>query len=119
MSASRTSTAARAPKSTAGADLARMRRAPTHPGEILLKEFLEPHGFGAQAAAAKAMGMSKVRLNQIIGGHRAMTAETCVLVAALTGTSPQFWAHLQADHDVWRALRTVDTTKVEKLKAPA
>ena len=110
MSRSKTSTAASKPKS--GADLGRMRHPPTHPGEMFEEEYRKPSGI-SQAEAARRMGMSTNRLNEIVAGKRGVTAETAVLFAALTGGSPQFWLHLQADYDLWHALRDVDTSKVE------
>ena len=117
MSASKTSTAASKPKD--GADLAGMRRAPTHPGEIFEEEFRKPSAI-SQAEAARRMGMSANRLNEIVAGKRGVTAETAILIAALTGTSPTFWLHLQADHDLWHALQTTKTADIPPMeKTPA
>jgi addiction module HigA family antidote len=93
-----------------------MRRAPTHPGELFEEEYRKPSGI-SQAEAARRMGMSTNRLNEIVVGKRAMTAETAVLVGALTRTNPRMWLHLQADHDLWHALQETDTTGIEA--APA
>jgi addiction module HigA family antidote len=89
-----------------------MRREPTHPGEMFIEEWLKPQGYGAQAAAARAMKMSTNRLNEICAKKRGVTPETAVLMGALTGTDPRVWLHLQADYDLWHALRTTDVTKV-------
>lgn len=102
MSPSKTSTAGVKP--SAGADLARMRRAPTHPGEMFEEEYRKPSGI-SQAEAARRMGMSTNRLNEIVAGKRSVTADTAILIGALTATSPRFWLHLQADHDLWQALQ--------------
>jgi addiction module HigA family antidote len=112
MSALKTSTAAAKPE--AGADLGRMRRPPTHPGEMFEEEFRKPSGI-SQAEAARRMGMSTNRLNEIVAGKRGMTAETAVLVGALTGTDPRVWLHLQADHDLWHALRSTDVNPAATL----
>jgi addiction module HigA family antidote len=108
-SASNTSTVGSKPKT--GADLARMRRAPTHPGEMFEEEYRKPSAI-SQAEAARRMGMSANRLNEIIAGKRGVTAETAILFAALTETSPTFWLHLQADHDLWHALKTTKTPRI-------
>lgn len=113
MSRSRTTTVG----SSGAMDLSRMRRSPTHPGEIFLKEFLEPLGYGAQARAARTMGMSTVRLNEVCTGKRPVTPETALLIAAATGTSAQMWLHLQADYDLWHLMQEFDTSKVERLTA--
>jgi addiction module HigA family antidote len=112
MSSSKTSTAASRP--SGGADLLRMRRAPTHPGEVFEEEWRKPSAL-SQAEAARRMGMSANRLNEIVAGKRAVTAETAVLFAALTGTSPQVWLHLQTDYDLWHALRDTDTSTIAPL----
>jgi addiction module HigA family antidote len=93
-----------------------MRRPPTHPGEILLKDILEPLGRGAQTEAARRMGITLNRLNEILIGKRGVSAESAVLIGAVTGTSPQMWMRLQADYDLWHAMQTVDTSKIKPLK---
>lgn len=112
-SASKTTTVAN--KAERGADLGRMRRPPTHPGEIFEEEWRKPSGV-SQAEAARRMGMSTNRLNEIVAGKRGVTAETAVLIGALTGTSPQIWLHLQADYDLWHALRKTDTSSISVIK---
>ena len=115
-SGSKTTTAAKRRERLGGPDLAKMVRPPTHPGEVLLKEFLEPLGYGAQGAAADAMGMSRNRLNEIVMERRPVTAESAVLIGALTGTDPRMWLHMQADRDLWQAMHDVDVTKIQPLK---
>ena len=66
------------------------------PGEILLDEFLKPLGM-TQAAAARALGMSTVRLNELVRDKRGVTADTALRLAQLFKTTPQFWMHMQAN----------------------
>src|SRR3954465_8159633 len=73
------------------------------PGEILLEEFLKPLGIG-QADAARRLGVSLNRLNEIILGKRGVTADTALRLARLLETSPQFWMRLQADWDLHQAM---------------
>jgi addiction module HigA family antidote len=120
MSASKTSTAAtRADAPIGGADLRRMRREPTHPGKVFLEEFLKPIGYGGQSEAARRMGMSVNRLNEIVGKKRPVTPESAVLMAAVSGTDPRLWLHMQADYDLWHALRNVDTAKIAPMSVDA
>jgi antitoxin HigA-1 len=79
-------------------------RPPTHPGEMLLKEFLEPLGV-SQAEAAKRMRIPFQRLNSIVRGRRGVSAETAILLAALTDWDAEIWLTLQAKWDLWHALR--------------
>lgn len=83
-------------------DLARMRRPPTHPGEMLLEEFLRPLGL-SQAEAAVRMRMTANRLNEIVRGKRGVTADTAWRLAGLLGTSPEVWMNLQMQWDLWHA----------------
>jgi len=74
------------------------------PGEILLEEFLTPVGLG-QVEAARRLGISLNRLNEIILGKRGITADTALRLARLLKTSPQFWMRLQADWDLYQAMQ--------------
>ena len=85
-------------------DVRRMKRAPTHPGEILAREFLGPMGL-TQAEAARRMGISTNRLNELVRGKRGVTAATAIRLASLLGTSPELWLNLQATWDLWQAYR--------------
>jgi antitoxin HigA-1 len=73
------------------------------PGEMLLEEFLKPMGLG-QVEAARRLGVSLNRLNEIILGKRGVTADTALRLARLFKMSPQFWMRLQADWDLHQAL---------------
>ena len=74
------------------------------PGEILLEEFLKPMDVG-QVEAAKDLGVSLNRLNEIVLGKRRITADTALRLARYLETSPQFWMRLQADWDLHQALQ--------------
>jgi addiction module HigA family antidote len=73
------------------------------PGEILLEEFMKPMGIG-QVEAARRLGISLNRLNEIILGKRGVSADTALRLAQLLKTSPQFWMRLQADWDLHQAM---------------
>jgi addiction module HigA family antidote len=70
---------------------------------MLLEEFLKPMGIG-QVAAARRLGISLNRLNEIVLGKRGITADTALRLARLLKTSPQFWMRLQADWDLHEAI---------------
>ena len=74
-------------------------RIPTHPGEILLEEFLEPFGI-TQVDLAHHIGVPIQRVNEIVRGKRGVTPETAWLLAGAFGTTPEFWIHLQTAHDL-------------------
>jgi antitoxin HigA-1 len=73
------------------------------PGELLLEEFLKPMGIG-QVEAARRLGISLNRLNEIVLGKRGISADTALKLARLFKMSPQFWMRLQADWDLHQAL---------------
>lgn len=84
-------------------------RTPTSPGEILEEEFLKPMGL-TQVELAKRMGVPIQRLNTVVTGKRAVTAETAILLAGALGTSPNFWMNLQTNLDLWRAAHELAKT---------
>jgi addiction module HigA family antidote len=71
---------------------------------MLLKEFLEPSELG-QVEAAKRLGISLNRLNEIVLGKRGITPDIALRLAKLFKMSPQFWIRLQADWDLHQALK--------------
>jgi len=81
---------------------ATMKRRPTPPGEMLLEEFLKPAGI-TQLALAKKMGVPIQRVNGIVAGRRAVTAETAILLSRALGTTPALWLNLQVAVDLWDA----------------
>ncbi len=90
-------------------------QAPTHPGEMLLEEFLKPLGI-TQSAFAIRLGVSFPRLNEIIRGRRAVTPNTALRLARVTGMSADFWLGLQQDWDLWHALRSDQASAIEALE---
>jgi addiction module HigA family antidote len=76
-------------------------RVPTHPGEILLEEFLSPMNV-SQVAFAAHIGVPIQRVNEIVRGKRGITPETAWLFAQALGTSPEFWLNLQSNYDLVR-----------------
>jgi addiction module HigA family antidote len=90
-------------------------RIPTHPGEILLEEFLKPLGM-SQVAFAVHIGVTTQRINEIVRGKRGVTPDTAWLFAQAFGTTPEFWLNLQAAYDL---ARTRPTRSVERIRAAA
>ncbi|MFP5306583.1 MAG: HigA family addiction module antitoxin [Gammaproteobacteria bacterium] len=77
-----------------------------HPGEVLLEEFLLPMGI-SQNALARAIGVPPRRINEIVLGKRAISADTAIRLAGYFGTSEKFWMGLQADFDLEEARQTL------------
>jgi addiction module HigA family antidote len=75
------------------------RLPPIHPGEVLLEDFMKPLGL-SQYRVAKDIGVSPLRIGQIVHGKRSITADTALRLARYFGTSPNVWLRLQARYDL-------------------
>lgn len=75
------------------------RFSPVHPGEVLLEEFLKPLGL-SQYRVAKDTSVPPRRINEIVHGQRAITADTALRLARYFGTSERFWMNLQSRYDL-------------------
>jgi antitoxin HigA-1 len=89
-------------------------RPPTHPGEMLLEEFLKPLEV-SQSAFAIRLGVSFPRLNEIIHGKRGMTPDTALRLERVLGMPADFWLGLQLDWDLWHAMRSQDADIIARL----
>ncbi len=89
-------------------------RPPTHPGEMLLEEFLKPLGM-SQSAFAIQLGVSFPRLNEVVNAKRAVTPDTALRLAQVTGMSADFWLGLQQDWDLWHAVRSEEAVAIGRL----
>ena len=88
------------------------KRIPTHPGKMLLEEFLMPLGM-TQAGLARHLGIPIQRVNEIIRGKRGITPETAWLLSRAFGTTPRLWLNLQAAYDL---AKTHPRKKVKRVK---
>jgi antitoxin HigA-1 len=96
-----------------------MKKLPNiHPGEVLLEEFLNPLGL-SQNAIARAIGVPPRRVNEIVLGKRAVSADTALRLATFFGTSEGFWLGLQADYDLEEARHLIgkQLLQVEQARA--
>ena len=80
-------------------------RIPTHPGEMLLEEFLAPSGL-TQRDLADAIHVPYQRINEIINGHRGITPATALRLSKFFGVSADFWMNLQLRWDLYQAQQT-------------
>jgi addiction module HigA family antidote len=87
-------------------------RSPTHPGEMLLEEFLTPMGL-TQRELAEAIHVPYQRINEIINGRRGVTPSTALRLAKFFGMSADFWINLQLRWDLFQ----VQQAEQETLKA--
>ena len=80
-------------------------RQPTHPGEMLLEEFLTPMGI-TQQELANAIHVPYQRINEIVRGRRGVTPSTALRLAKFFGVSADFWLNLQLRWDLYNAQQT-------------
>lgn len=95
-------------------------RAPTHPGEMLLREFLEPLGL-TQGDVAARIGVPYQRVNELVNGRRGVTPSTALRLARLFGTTPDLWLNLQLRWDLFHAEREESEAlgQIKKLRRSA
>lgn len=85
---------------------------PIHPGEILSEDFMKPRNL-SQNALARALNVPPRRINEIVQGKRAITADTALRLARYFGTTAELWTGLQADYDL-RLARQEKERQIER-----
>ncbi len=79
---------------------------PTHPGEMLREDFLPDYGLTV-SSFAKALGVSRQTVNELLRGRRAVSPEMALRLSRLFGNSPEFWLNAQRAVDLWDAARNI------------
>lgn len=80
----------------------KLTRRPTHPGEILREDFMPDYGLTA-GELAKALGVSRQTIYQLLNEKRSLSASLAVRLARFFGNTPEFWLNLQRGVDIWEA----------------
>ncbi|MCA9929658.1 MAG: HigA family addiction module antidote protein [Anaerolineales bacterium] len=95
-----------------------MKRRPTHPGEMLREDFLPDYGLTA-TSLARAIGVSRQSINELLRERRRLTPEMALRLARLFGNSPEFWLNAQRAVDLWNAARAIknDVARIQPLTA--
>src|SRR3972149_2956278 len=88
---------------------------PTHPGEMLLKEFLKPICMSQTELAAK-IGVSYPRINQLIHGKRGISPDTALRLEQLFGMEAQFWLNLQLTWDLYHLIHSSAAKRIRRIK---
>jgi addiction module HigA family antidote len=78
----------------------KMKRRPTHPGEMLREDFLPDYRLTVSSLAV-ALGVSRQTINELLRGRRALSPEMSLRLARLFGNSPEFWLNAQRAVDLW------------------
>ena len=89
--------------------------ASTHPGEMLLEEFLKPLGM-SQAELAEKIGVSYPRINELVRGKWGITPDTALRLERLFGMEAQFWLNLQLAWDLYHMIHSPAAKKIRKIK---
>ena len=95
----------------------RIKRRPTHPGEMLREDFLPDNGLTV-SHFAEAMGVSRQSINELLRGRRAVSPEMSLRLARLFGNSPEFWLNAQRAVDLWDAAQAIkkDVARIKPLR---
>ncbi len=88
---------------------------PTHPGEMILEEFLRPLDM-TQSELAERLGVSFPRVNEVIHGKRGITPDTALRLERLFGMEAQFWLNLQLVWDLYHAKHSPSSKDIAKIK---
>lgn len=93
-----------------------MKRSPTHPGEMLREDFLPDYGLTV-SSLAKAIGVSRQSINELIRERRSVSPEMALRLARLFGNSPEFWLNAQSAVDLWKASQAIkdDVSRIKQL----
>jgi addiction module HigA family antidote len=92
----------------------KMKRRPTHPGEILREDFIPDYGLTV-SGLAKALGVSRQTVNELLRERRALSPEMALRLSRLFGNTPEFWINLQRTLDLWDAEEAIKA-EVRKIK---
>jgi addiction module HigA family antidote len=97
---------------------AKMKRRPTHPGEMLREDFLKDYDLTV-VQLAEAVGVSRQSINELLRGRRAVSPEMSLRLARLFGNSPEFWLNAQRAVDLWDAARAIekDVKRIKPLRS--
>ena len=100
------------------ANKTRMKRRPTHPGEMLREEFLPDYDLTV-SGLAEALGVSRQSINELLRERRAVSPEMALRLARLFGNSPEFWLNAQRAVDLWDAAQAIkgDVARIRPLNA--
>lgn len=90
-------------------------RAPTHPGEMLLEEFLKPLGI-SQVELAERIDVSYPRVNEIVHGKRSVTPDTALRLERFLGVTAGFWLNLQLAWDLYRTSHSPAAREIQRIK---
>ncbi len=84
---------------------------PAHPGEVLSLLYLEPLSM-SMITLARRLGVPRTRIERLVNGHTALSADTAMRLATFFGTTPEYWLNLQRAWDVARARNSVDVSGI-------
>lgn len=89
---------------------------PSHPGEVLQELYLAPLDLSA-IALAKRIHVPRTRIERLVRGETALSADTAMRLAKVFGTTPEYWMNLQRAWDLARARETIDVSNIKPLAA--
>ncbi len=96
----------------------KMKRRPTHPGEMLREDFLGDYQLSV-SQLAEAVGVSRQSINELLRGRRSVSPEMSLRLARLFGNSPEFWLNAQCAVDLWDAGQAIkkEVSRIKPLRS--
>ncbi len=88
---------------------------PSHPGEVLKELFLDPLGMSSGALASE-LKVPRTRIERLVKGETAVTADTALRLSRFFGNTAEFWMNLQRAHDLHEARQRVDVSDIKPMK---
>ncbi len=95
-----------------------INRAPIHPGEILLEEFMKPYGM-TQTEIARRISVSRKHISELVNQRKGISTDIALRLSRLFGTSPELWLNGQIAWDVWHAVRGEAASKLKSIEPVA
>jgi antitoxin HigA-1 len=89
---------------------------PPHPGELIYRTYIEPYTGVSAAGIARELGVSKSAFSRLVSGKSDISPEMAVRLSAVLGRSAESWMALQDNYDLWKARKTVDTEKLQRIE---
>jgi addiction module HigA family antidote len=89
---------------------------PPHPGELIFRTYIEPYDAVTATSVARMLGVSKSTFSRLLAGKSDISPEMAVRLSAVLGRSAESWMAVQDNYDLWKARKTVNTKKLQRIE---
>jgi len=88
---------------------------PPHPGELIYRTYIEPYADVTATSVARELGVSKSTFSRLLAGKSDISPEMAIRLSAVLGRSAESWMAAQDNYDLWKARKTVNTEKLQRI----